>query len=443
MNYSVLLFLVSAITLQFDVHAQAADTLYDGMWIGQIACSEGVAGRTLRAGPFNAKISFFVTYNKGYARFDTPKKIEQYNLAIGPNSKVVIDAFGARKDNTNHGWMLKAEGSLAGNAVSATGAMMSADGKVRIRNVCTFTLQNKEVENRLAASKKEQEEAAARKLEQAGATKAAQIQEPVQPKPASQEMQDGKKSRGKNAGAVALKNTEAVTTAAPKPVPATASTPARTAAIANVDVPKGSSDPSLPTKVTTNPIDKIRKTGSNEVWISFNPSITVQERQFCRIIENYRAEYAAAQASNNQIKVNESVKNMAQAINSLLPDGKIQGWVMRGISIAQSSDGSADVLFELPCKVYVGSNTCDSNPKNFYGTVPEGSRVYTELSKMTVNDFALVSGQFVYADEKVFDKNRSVASYGYMKTAAHCKAKAMQNNADFFGVKVDTLSTIK
>jgi hypothetical protein len=69
--------------------------------------------------------------------------------------------------------------------------------------------------------------------------------------------------------------------------------------------------------------------------------------------------------------------------------------------------------------------------------------VYSELSKMTVNDFALTGGYFVYPDDKVFDKTRRVASYGHMKTGAHCKSKTMASNSDLFGVKLETLSTIK
>ena len=116
---------------------------------------------------------------------------------------------------------------------------------------------------------------------------------------------------------------------------------------------------------------------------------------------------------------------------------------MRTVYVSQASNGDAEVLLELPCNVYVGSNACDMNPKNFYGTAPEGSRIYTELAKMTVGDFALTSGKFVYADAKAFDKNRSVASFGYMKTANHCTAKSIASDSDFFGLNLEVISTIK
>lgn len=247
--------------------------------------------------------------------------------------------------------------------------------------------------------------------------------------------------------AAALQSPERIT---PPPSPVatsqsqTTTAPARAAAIGNV------AEPMIPSKgvekfnkITSNPIDSQKKLSSNDVWVSFNPSVTVQERQFCRIIENFRAENAAAEKTKNQIKINETFKNLVQSLNALLPDGKFQGWIMRMVNVSQASDGSAEVLLELPCNVYVGSNACDANPKNFYGTAPEGSRIYSEFAKMTVGDFALINGQFLYADEKAFDKGRSVASFRYMRTGAHCKAKAIGTDTEFFGLKVDVISTIK
>ena len=233
----------------------------------------------------------------------------------------------------------------------------------------------------------------------------------------------------------------------PKEKPPQENSTQRAAAIGNVDVsakvPVGQGVNGQPTQLTSNSIDQQKKTSNNEIWVSFNPSITVQERQFCRIIENFRVEKAIAEQSKNQIKINETFKSLVQSLNSLLPDGKFQGWIMRTVYVAQASDGSAEVLLELPCNVYVGSNACDIDPQKFYGTAPEGTRMYTELAKMSVGDFALTSGQFVYVDDKAFDKNRSVASFRYLKTASHCRAKEMPADTDFFGMKLDVISTMK
>jgi hypothetical protein len=196
-------------------------------------------------------------------------------------------------------------------------------------------------------------------------------------------------------------------------------------------------------RITSNSLDNQKKTSSNEVWVSFDPSIPLQQRQFCRIVENFRTELVISKATKNDIKVNETYRNLMQSLTSLLPDGKFQGWLMRTVRVGQERDGSADVLLQLPCNVLVGSNTCGNNPNNFTGIVPEDSRIYTELAKMTIGDFAITNGQFIYSDDKVFDRNRSVASFQYMPASSHCKAKEFKTNPDFFGVKLDTLSTIK
>jgi hypothetical protein len=242
-------------------------------------------------------------------------------------------------------------------------------------------------------------------------------------------------------------NSMPIATVAPLAAPEKNGQPERTAAIGNVQTGTaatvGSNLRAQPVQVTTNAIDLQKKTNPNEVWISFNPSISVQQRQFCRIIENFRTENAAAQQTQNQIKINQTFKNLVQSLVSLLPDGKFQGWVMRTVYVSQASNGDAEVLLELPCNVFVGSNACDASPNNFYGTAPENSRIYTELAKMTVGDFAITSGKFVYADERAFDKNRSVASFGYMKASNHCRAKTIASDSDFFGLALDTISTIK
>ena len=226
-------------------------------------------------------------------------------------------------------------------------------------------------------------------------------------------------------------NTQAVT-----PQPKEAAKDA-TAVIANINVANDTRP------VTSNPLDTQKKTSSNEVWVSFQPSISLQQRQFCRIVENFRTELVVSKNTRNEIKVNETYRNLMQSLNALLPDGKFQGWLMRTVRVVQERDGSADVLLQLPCDVLVGSNTCGDNPNKFTGIVPEGSRIYTELAKMSVGDFAITNGQFIYSDDKVFDKNRSVASFQYLPAAAHCNAKEFKTNPDFFGVALDTLSTIK
>ena len=380
---------------------------YNGFWSGKYTCSENISADAKAKPAYASNIIFNVDNSKGTAKTSSKQTVEKFNLTISSTASVAIESNGNSTNDPARRWSIRAYGSVVGNKLKADGSMYGSDGAV-VREKCTFLLANDEMTFTPV-------------VEKAPKAPPAKAAEPASP-PAS--------------------TPKAVTTPAPTPVAATPTAPARTAAIANVAPPAAGQSTQIK-KVTTNSLDSQKKTSPNDVWINFNPAVTVQERQFCRVVENFRTEYAVAGTTRNQIKLNETLRGLTQSLNSLLPDGKFQGWVMRTVGISQAKDGSAEVLLELPCGVYVGSNTCDADPKNFYGTAPEGSRIYSELAKMTVGDFALVSGQFVYADETAFNKDRSVASFKYMKTADHCKAKSLVANADFFGLKLEVLSTIK
>lgn len=388
--------------------AIAAETKkYNGFWSGKYTCSENISAGSKAKPAYASNIIFNVDNSKGAANADGKQTVEKFNLTISSTASVAIESNGHWSNDPARKWSIRAYGSVIGNKLKADGAMYGADGAV-VREKCTFLLANDEM-TFAPAVEKVAKAPPAKTVESA-------------PAPTS--------------------TSKVVMTPAPTPVAATPAAPARAAAIANVAPPAAVQSAQLK-KVTTNPVDSQKKTSPNDVWINFNPAVTVQERQFCRVVENFRTEYAVAETTRNQIKLNETLRGLTQSLNALLPDGKFQGWVMRTVGISQAKDGSAEVLLELPCGVYVGSNTCDADPKNFYGTAPEGSRIYSELAKMTVGDFALVSGQFVYADQNAFSKDRSVASFKYMKTGDHCKAKGLAANADFFGLKLEVLSTIK
>lgn len=454
--------------------AFAALTDYDGKWNGKIKCT---AFSGTKAPGFTANYPFNIQNGRFAAKYPVKDADGKQN---NHNWDGVIDNGSVRNliDTVSREGAEPWTYVFSGNAVSkeriTAAGVMNFKGEKRRDCELEFTLlepapnslaakslgttsaaadvakSQAEVAKAKADADKAQAEAAKARAEatkaeaEAEKAKAEAAQANEQAKAAAESRANAKSKAAAEAKRAAVVHSTDRTSPPPNPVAASQSTPARAAAIGNVAEPANSPKSAEKFhKITSNPIDTQKKLSSNEVWISFNPSITVQERQFCRIIENFRVENAAAGTTKNQIKINETFRNLAQSLNALLPDGKFQGWIIRMVNVSQASDGSAEVLLELPCNVYVGSNACDANPKNFYGTAPEGSRIYSEFAKMTVGDFALTSGQFLYADEKAFDKGRSVASFRYMRTAAHCKAKAIGTDSEFFGLKVDVISTIK
>jgi hypothetical protein len=445
---------------------------YDGTWNGKWSCGPSSSNKEASGSAFTRADNYNISDGKISAEFSTGKQSQFRFVWTGliSGKSASLRADGSREGAKPWHYQFKAV-SLSDQEITFQGEMFNASGNKSRDCTMVFTLVKPSEGNKLSRasqrslenqSKLAQEKAISdRALAEAAAAKseanrarqdaeaakvAAARAETARAQAASQAAQEKAKAdiaKAQAAAAVAqakAAQSQTRTTPPPEVSPAKSNTPARSAAIGNVVTNGNKSEFN---KVTGNPVDKASKLSSNDVWISFNPSITVQERQFCRIVENFRTEKAAAESTKNQIKVNESYKNLVQSLNALLPDGKFQGWVMRTISVGQASDGTADVLMELPCNVYVGSNACDSNPKNFYGTVPEGSRIYTELAKMTVGDFALVSGNFIYADKSVFNVGRSVTSFRQISTGQHCKAKSIKTSAEFFGTKIDVVSTIK
>jgi hypothetical protein len=187
------------------------------------------------------------------------------------------------------------------------------------------------------------------------------------------------------------------------------------------------------------------KTGTANGWATYKSAVPFQQNQFCRLVENFRDEIESARNSRNQIKENMAYKNRELRLNALLPNGNFSNWIVRSLSVMQALDGSAAVLFEMPCDVVVGSYACGNNKNEFIGTIAENSMQYTELAQINVGDFIGVSGSFDFGkDATAFDGKRSVASYKNMPIGSHCKGSSMGlKGSEFFAVKTDFLSVLK
>lgn len=185
--------------------------------------------------------------------------------------------------------------------------------------------------------------------------------------------------------------------------------------------------------------------GSGAEWARYTASVPLQQLQMCRIVESFKADLSAAVKAKNQIKENVAMRDREQRLTALMPTGQFQNWIVRAVSVRQASDGSAAVVFELPCQVSIGSLACGTDVKKFIGTIPESSRIYSELVRVSAGDFLGVTGNFNFVDSaKAFDKSRSVASYRSMKAGSHCDAKeVVDSDGDFFAANVEVLTVLK
>lgn len=198
-----------------------------------------------------------------------------------------------------------------------------------------------------------------------------------------------------------------------------------------------------PIVITSNELDRRKTTSNNEVVVSTTPAISIQERQFCRIIENFRVENALALTTANEIKINETYKKLSQSLNSLLPNGQFKGWLMRTVSVHQDAHGYAKMILELPCKAKAGPLMCDSHTNIIYGSARQGSRLYTEMAKMTIGDYAVVNGHFDFAEPSAFHRDRSLPSFRFFKTAPHCVDRRVPADVNFMGMHLHSVSIIK
>ncbi len=188
-----------------------------------------------------------------------------------------------------------------------------------------------------------------------------------------------------------------------------------------------------------------KATGTGADWAVYKSGVPFQQNQFCRLIGNFKEQFAKARAERNEIKENIALREREQRLVALMPKGSFENWIVRAVSVTQASDGSAAVLFEMPCDVVVGSYACGTTPSKFLGTIPENSPMYGELAKVRVGDFLGVSGQFYFGQgSKAFEKDRSVASFRQMPAGSHCKGEAAgAKDSEFFAVSTANISALK
>ena len=140
-----------------------------------------------------------------------------------------------------------------------------------------------------------------------------------------------------------------------------------------------------------------------QTWSEAEKYAPIQQRQFCDLTEKYRRSLAEAAAARNDIKINLAEKQRQLDLDSLVPNGKFENWVVKIVSVKQvvtpkipEIDGNAAVVLELWCGTQIGSGVMDFDGKPFWGaTIEYGSREYREAVKFQYGDFAIVSGNFL------------------------------------------------
>jgi hypothetical protein len=152
----------------------------------------------------------------------------------------------------------------------------------------------------------------------------------------------------------------------------------------------------------------------SEEWRPLIVDMPLTERLFCDLYHDFNISKENAEASNNQIRVNLVHRSFQEDLDSLLPGGSLDQWIVKVLKVSQISNGDAAIIAELPCGVLVGSGTMSSeegssDELSWAATIPYSSRLYSELAKVSIGDFVNVSGTFVQIE--AFKSGRNETFY--------------------------------
>ena len=145
-------------------------------------------------------------------------------------------------------------------------------------------------------------------------------------------------------------------------------------------------------------------------WNDAKEYMPIQQEKFCQLTDSFREDLNQARATQNDIKVNMVKKERHEDLNALLPAGKFKDWIVKTNSIRQVDNGDAAVVFELNCRVSIGSSTYVVEGKSSWAaTIKYNSREYNQLAKLSANEFAIISGSFIKINQ--FVKNQKETYY--------------------------------
>jgi hypothetical protein len=154
----------------------------------------------------------------------------------------------------------------------------------------------------------------------------------------------------------------------------------------------------------------------------------VSQKQFCEIIDDYRASYDAAEKSNNEIQLNNVMKQRSDDLDALLPNGEFKDWEVSFLKATSSSTGGANVCMYISyCNVILQNGILAENlaEKSDY-SVQYGSREYRAVSGLGIADPALLSGSLT----KVSKYQNGSKEYTYRKESLNDESSLLSSNCE-------------
>lgn len=178
-------------------------------------------------------------------------------------------------------------------------------------------------------------------------------------------------------------------------------------------------------------------------WLERLDDMPIQQRQFCNIASEFRHDLEEATASANQIRINMTFQERQRSLDSLLPEGIFNNWLVRVITVGQMPDGSARFIAELPCDAMIGSGTVGTGEEEkWVATIPYNDRAYRELAKVSRGDFIAIQGALLEVER--FEAGQPESFYGVNKIGdnPHPEARKLGLKGEVFIAKVQYLVSL-
>ena len=177
-----------------------------------------------------------------------------------------------------------------------------------------------------------------------------------------------------------------------------------------------------------------------KAWMMRVASVPVQQQQFCRIVDQFYETIGKVYETRNEIKKNTLFRERQQSMAALLPRGEFANWVVQVKEVTQAPDGSAAVMLQPPCRVLLGSDSCQRSETKIQTTIPPNSPTYHELEKISAGDFVVVSGKILYVAS---NDGASLSTYAVYQAGSHCSAVDGSKQEDVFVTDVRYLVQLR
>ena len=190
----------------------------------------------------------------------------------------------------------------------------------------------------------------------------------------------------------------------------------------------------------------------------------LSQKQFCEIINDYRASYDEAEKSNNEIQLNNVMKQRSDDLDALCPMGNLKTGKYHLKATSSSSGGANVCMYISYCNTILQNGILGENlaEKSDY-SVKYGSREYRAVSGLGIGDDALLSGsltkvskykdgskEYTYRKESLNDESALLSSNCELDLTSSLLGKELKNTTtgdisrpQFFFFELDYIAPIK